>query len=196
MNTIQPRRSARIAGRSANPTVTISIPPSVPVKTSTGKTSQETVKIRHSARSALRSRPNYYEAEEWEVEDPIYTSNTDFRSYRNLPEDECANAQMMVGHVKKALDKATDYSLPSAERHRAVIDILHWSRMSGVLIPMYPTYRATVRTKVREFVKDINLGYRKNMTAYNYRKMLEEIALIKEALTNAHRSPWYVAAGV
>lgn len=200
MNTSQPRRSVRIAGRSTNvvtPMVTISIRPSVPVKTSTAKTpqvktSQETVKTRHSARTALRQRPNYYEPEEWEVEDPIYTSNTECRTINDLSETNRTKLLEDVARMKKTLGCTEDMSLPSTGRNRAVIDTLYWSRMSAYLIPMFPNFRATVRSKVREFEEKIVSGQR-TLSVSQRQELLEEIKLNKEALANAHRSPWYVA---
>lgn len=187
MNTSQLRRSARIAG-AANPTVTISIRPSVPVKTSQ-------VKTRHSARTALRQRPNYYEAEEWEMEDPIYTSNTECRTINDLSEPNRTKLLEDVARTKKTLGRAKDMSLTSAERNHAVIDTLYWCRMSAYLIPMHPKFRATVRSKVREFEEKIVSGQR-TLSVYQRQTLLEEIELNKEALANAHRSPWYVADGV
>lgn len=197
MNTSQPRRSARIAART--PTVTISIRPSAPVKTSTGKTSQETgktsqVKTRHSARTALRQRPNYYEAEEWEVEDPIYTSNTECRLSKDLPEHDHTKLLEDVARMKKVLGRAEDMSLPSAGRNRAVIDTLYWCRVSAYLNPMFPKFRATTRTKIREFEAKIASGHH-TLSVSHRQELLEEIELNKEALANAHRSPWFVAAG-
>lgn len=214
MNTSQPsrpaasvgttiRRSARIAGRPANPTVTISIRPSVPVKTSTGKTPQvpvktsqvktSQVKTRHSARTALRQRPNYYEPEEWEVEDPIYTSNTECRISKDLPFSEYMELLKDIDRMKMALSRAEN-DPTSRGRNVGVFDTLHWCRMSAYLIPMFPKFRATARSKVREFEAKIASGHH-TLSVTQRQALLEEIELNKEALANAHRSPWFVAAG-
>lgn len=209
MNTSQPRRSARIAGtanavtggtpyRSTNvltPMVTITIRQPVPVKTSpeTVKTSQETVKTRHSRRLALRQRPNYSEPEEWEVEDPIYTSNTEYRLSKDLPEPDRTKLLEDVARMKEALGRTEDMSLHPSCRNRAVIDTLYWCRMSAYLIPMFPKFRATTRAKIREFEAKIASG-KHTLSSFHRQELLEEIEQNKEALANAHRSPWYVAA--
>lgn len=204
MNTSQPRRSARIASRSATPMVTITIQtfpkeksvaslprnvvrPSVPVKTS-----QTPVKTRHSRRLALRQRPNYYEPEEWEVEDPIYPSNTECRISKDLPFSEYMELLKDIDRMKMAMGRAEN-DPTSDGRNVGVFDTLHWCRMSAYLIPMFPKFRVTTRAKIREFEEKIASG-KHTLSDYQRQALLEEIERNKEALANAHRSPWFVAA--
>jgi hypothetical protein len=95
--------------------------------------------------------------------------------------------------MKEVMGRADDMSLPSSCRNRAVIDTLYWCRMSAYLIPMFPKFRATTRAKIREFESKIANG-KHTLSVYNRQDLLEEIEQNKEALANAHRSPWYVAA--
>lgn len=188
MNTPMLRRSARIANRSAMATP-------VPVKTQQWLCNDhDSVGIRRSRRLALRKQPNYYESEEWEVEDPIYTSNTEIRTYIDLSVEESAKCKEDAARVKIVMDRAEDKSLPFSGRNRAVIDTLYWIRKSMYMIPMYPTLRATVREKIREFEADIANGKTNQWSAFYLNHLLDEMGLLKEALVNAHRSPYYVAA--
>ncbi len=187
MNTSLPtRRSARLAAR--NPVVVTIRTTSVRSRPSA---TPAPVKTRHSARMALRKRPNYAEPEEWEVEDPIYPSTG--CTYNDLSESEHTKRMSEVARCKEALSRAEDFTLPKTHRHCAVIDSFWICQGMEIVVPMYPKFRAVIRNKIRDFETKLH----GNCTEMHPRLQLslqEAMDVMKKALANAHRSPYYVAA--
>lgn len=206
MNTSLPtRRSARLAVR--NPVVvTIRTHPATSGRSAT----PAPVKTRHSARTALRKRPNYAESEEWEVEDPIYPSNTIFRTISDLSDSDRKKLFSEVDRCKEALNRADNFTLPKTHRHCAVIDSFWICQGMEIVVPMFPKFRATVRDKIRDFETKLQL-FRESEKQERSRfreigqqgcsmdprlqlSLQEAMDVMKKALANAHRSPFFVAA--
>jgi hypothetical protein len=193
MNTsTQPiRRSARLAAR--NPVVVTVRATPVPVRSRPSATPAP-VKTRHSARLALRKRPNYAETEEWEVEDPIYPSNTTYRTSGDLSVSEHTKLMSEVARCKEALNRADNFTLPTTHRHCAVIDCFWVVQGMEIVIPMFPKFRATMRDKIRDFEERLQGGYCATMDPRMQLSLQDAMDVTKKALANAHRSPFYVAA--
>ncbi len=192
MNTsTQPiRRSARLAARAV--VVTVRTTPA-PVRSRPSATPSP-LKTRHSARLALRKRPNYTEPEEWEVEDPIYPSNTTYRNSGDLSESERTKFFSEANRCKEALNRAGDSTLPMTHRHCAVIDMFWVIQGMEFVIPMFPKFRATMRDKIRDFETQLQGGYCAAMDPRLQLSLQDAMDVTKKALANAHRSPFYVAA--
>jgi hypothetical protein len=150
------------------------------------------LKTRHSARMALRKRPNYAEPEEWEVEDPIYPSNTIFRTASDLSEPERKTLLAENTRFKATTDIANNFSLPKDQRHRGLIGSFWVCQGTEINLPMFPTFRALVRDKIREFETKLQEGC--SMDPRLQVLFQEAMDATKKALANAHRSPYYNAA--
>jgi hypothetical protein len=141
---------------------------------------------------ALRPRPNYAESEEWEVEDPIYPSNTIFRTSSDLSDSDRKKLFSEAARCKEALSRAEDFTLPKTHRHCAVIDSFWICQGMEIVVPMFPKFRATVRDKIRDFETKLQQGC--SMDPRLQLSLQEAMDVMKKALANAHRSPYYVAA--